>query len=503
MIAALFLATTLHGMIDADTTGSNQPTISLSYPESITDSFSGPVYVAFTRSKRRSPSASINWFAPEPLYRVDVEDWSPGEVMILGPDTPGFPSLLGDLEHGQWRVQAIMRMDPDLSSLAGGHAALSDILTLNNGIDGTWPITLSIDELKTRQSPRLPKGAALLSHRSELLSQFHGRDITMRAIVFFPKDFDAEADRNWPVLYVIGGFPGSLGEAAMSQMMWGDPDRDQDLVIIYIEGECGTGHHVFADSENNGPRGQALIEEFIPWIESQYPLIEAPEGRLLTGHSSGGWSSLWLQITYPEFFGGTWSTAPDPVDFHAFQMMDIYADDANAYRSPDGTRMGVARGRGGKPSLFMEDFCAMEEAIGDGGQIRSFEWVFSPRGEDDRPRPLFNRMTGDIDPEVVAAWKKYDIARILKEHWNVLGPKLKGKIHVYMGEQDTFFLDEAARRLRKQMAELDSDAVIELMPGDHSSIMFGTLRDRIMKEMNETVNAGPQAMDESADSSED
>ncbi len=501
MIAAIALATCL-GMVDGSTS-SNRPAVILEYTDSITDTFTGPVYVAFTRSSRRPPSTSMNWFAPEPLYRIDVVNWNPGEPLELDSDATGFPAMLGELDDGAWRLQAIMRMDPDLSSLAEGHAALSEIITVNNGQADAWPARLTIDQLQERRPPYQPEGAEFLSHRSELLSTFHGRDITMRAMAFFPKAFDPEADRNWPVLYVIGGFPGAIREAGMSQMMWGDPDRDQELVIIYIEGECGSGHHVFADSENNGPRGQALVEEFIPWLESTYPLIPGPEGRLLTGHSSGGWSSLWLQITYPEVFGGTWSTAPDPVDFHAFQMIDIYAEEANAYRAPDGSRTAVARGRDGQPALYMDDFCAMEEAIGDGGQIRSFEWVFSPRGLDGRPRPLFDRTNGEIDPEVAEAWKAYDIARVLKENWKTLGPKLKGKIHVYMGEQDTFYLDEATRRLREQMKELDSDAVIEMMPGDHSSILFGDLRQRIIDDMSQTVNADDQAMEESAGSSAD
>ena len=488
MTVAIALAISLQAFTNSNASAATAPMISLSYPESVSESFSGSVYVAFTRSKRGSPAGPMNWFAPEPLFRIDVEEWAPGEHLVFGPETPGFPDQLGNLEPGQWRVQAVMRTDPDLTSITGGDAIRSAIKKVRHGETDAWPLDLSIDKVSSPRQPYQPEGAANLTHRSTLLSDFHGRDIDMRAMAFFPKDFDPEADRNWPVLYVIGGFPGSLSEAPMAQMFWGDPDRNQDFVVVYIEGECGTGHHVFADSANNGPRGQALVEEFIPWLESKYPFVQGPEGRLLTGHSSGGWSSLWLQITYPDVFGGTWSTAPDPVDFHAFQQIDIYAEDANAYRHPDGSRVAVARGRNGKPTLFMDDFCAMEEALGDGGQIRSFEWVFSPRGENGKPRPLFDRESGEIDPEVVEAWKAYDIEHMLKKNWKTLGPKLSGKIHVYMGGQDTFYLDEAARRLQSQMKEMDSDAEIVIMPGDHSSILFGRLQNKIIEDMTATMD---------------
>ena len=111
-----------------------------------------------------------------------------------------------------------------------------------------------------------------------------------------------------------------------------------DFIRVVLDPDCGTGHHVFADSATNGPRGAALIEEFIPYLERRFPLLADPRARLLNGHSSGGWSSLWLQVTYPDFFGGTWSTSPDPVDFRDFQRINIYASGENMFRDRDGNR---------------------------------------------------------------------------------------------------------------------------------------------------------------------
>src|SRR5262249_37747890 len=153
--------------------------------------------------------------------------------------------------------------------------------------------------------------------------------------------------------------------------------------------DCRTGHHVFADSDNNGPYGKALTEELIPHIEQTFRALGKPSARLLTGHSSGGWSSLWLQMTHPDFFGGVWSTPPDPVDFRDFQRVNIYQD-ANIFTDADGQPRPLAR-RNGKVIMHYQPFSDMEVVMGRGGQLQSFEAVFSPRGADSKPKPLWDR----------------------------------------------------------------------------------------------------------------
>ncbi len=205
----------------------------------------------------------------------------------------------------------------------------------------------------------------------------------------------------------------------------------------------------------------------------------------LTGHSSGGWSSLWLQVAYPDFFGGVWSTAPDPVDFRDFQMIDLYKPGTNMFTDAEGKPRPIARS-GNRPSLFYKGFSDMEEVMGHGGQLQSFEAVFSPRGADGRPKKLWDRKTGAVDPAVAMEWEKYDIRLVLERNWKTLGPKLAGKIHVYMGDADTFYLEGATKLLQKSLRDLGSDAVVELFPGkNHGSLMDRTLRERIGKEMAE------------------
>ena len=209
---------------------------------------------------------------------------------------------------------------------------------------------------------------------------------------------------------------------------------------------CRLGHHVFADSANNGPVGRALVEELIPVIEEEYRGLGTADARFVTGHSSGGWSSLWLQVAYPDVFGGVWSLSPDPVDFRDFQRIDLTRPGVNLFSDDDGKPRPLARA-GGKPLLYFKPFSDMETVMGHGGQLASFEAVFSPRGADGRPRPLWDRATGAVDPETARAWEKYDIRRKLEREWKTLGPKLAGKLHVYTGAEDTFYLEGAVRLL--------------------------------------------------------
>ncbi len=217
------------------------------------------------------------------------------------------------------------------------------------------------------------------------------------------------------------------------------------MIWVVLDANCRLGHHVFADSENNGPVGTALVKELIPHIEKQY---RGSGTRFITGHSSGGWSSLWLQVAYPDIFAGCWSTAPDPVDFRDFQMINVYKKDENMFTDAKGKRRPIARS-GQKPTLFYKPFSDMEEYMGRGGQLASFEAVFSPKGSDGKPRQLWDRKTGEIDSEIANAWEKYDIRLVLERNWKTLGPKLAGKIHVYMGDEDTFYLDGATRLLEE------------------------------------------------------
>jgi hypothetical protein len=284
-------------------------------------------------------------------------------------------------------------------------------------------------------------------------------------------------------VYEIPGFSGNHFGALRKQNA--TDVAGVEMLQVVLDPDCRWGHHVFADSDNNGPCGRALCEELIPHVEKTFRGLGAPRGRFVTGHSSGGWSSLWLQVTYPEFFGGVWSTAPDPVDFRDFQRVNIYAPKANLLFDEHGEPRPLAR-KGERPFIYYKPFSDMETVMGHGGQLGSFEAVFSGRGPDGQPRQLWDRKSGRIDPEVAKSWERYDIRLVLERNWKTLGPKLAGKLHIYTGSLDTFYLEGAVVLLKRSLTDLGSDAVIEVFPGrHHGNLLDRDLRARIDREMAE------------------
>ena len=272
-------------------------------------------------------------------------------------------------------------------------------------------ITLTVDTVNPRRTFDETDRLKYVEIASPLLSAFHHRPIFHRAAVILPEGVQASASKRRAALYLIPGFGGDHFEAArMADRKSARPEFGADLVRVVLNPDCGTGHHVFADSATNGPRGRALVEELIPHIEKTFPVIASPRARLLTGHSSGGWSSLWLQVTFPDVFGGVWSTSPDPVDFRDFQKIDLYAPGENMFRDREGRTAGRSPGSGERAVLFYDSFSKMEDVIGDGGQLHSFEAVFSPLGNDGRPRMLWDRTSGADRPgRRRARGRKYDI----------------------------------------------------------------------------------------------
>ncbi len=434
------------------------------------------------------PRLGPNWFRPQPFFAVDARNWRPGQPLRIDASVTGFPAPLDRIKPGKYAAQAVVRLNLDTHKLGDGEGnAYGPVVEVDIDAARTEPIALAVDRLvPPRRFPESER-IRLVELPSPKLSAFYGRPIKHRAAVILPKDMaGVEHPARRPALYIIPGFGGDHFMAPR----YADNPRvrmGNDLVRILLDPDCGTGHHVFADSATNGPRGAALVEEFIPHLEKTLPLVAAPRARLLTGHSSGGWSSLWLQVTYPDTFGGTWSTSPDPVDFRDFQRIDLYAPGENMFRDREGKRRPIAR-MGRIPALWYDDFSRMDDVIGWGGQLGSFEAVFSPRDAAGRPRRLWSRSTGAIDPAVAHAWEAYDIRLVLERNWPTLGPKLKGKLRVITGDVDTFYLEGAVKRLKESLERLGSDAVVEIIPNrDHGTVLEPALVKRLDREMNAKV----------------
>lgn len=462
----------------------------------------GRVLLFLSKSEHGEPRRKMNWFAPEPVFAIDVKDLRPGEPVVFSPQdffdpaALAFPEPLGRVEPGTYHAQILIDHDRtrrDYNEGPGNLFTRVMPVELHGMRGGTY-------ELVADQRVEEPVHAdtdwvKFVRIRSEKLSRFHGREVFLQAAVLLPFGYDAEPDRRYPVSYIVPGFSGRHDELLRS-MSGGDP-RGADWqrgeipfrgFEVMLDPDVPTGHSVFANSANNGPVGDALVEELIPALESRFRMIAEARARFVRGHSSGGWSSLWLQVTYPDFFGGCWSSAPDPVDFRAFQTMNIY-EDANGHWTREGYPRPVARTRTA-PMLNFVQFNHLEYVLGEGGQLDSFNAVFSPRGADGQPRPLMDKLSGAIDREVALYWQQYDIRLLLQQRWHDLGPKLHGKLRVIGGAWDTFYLEPALYHLKAFLDPLDHGGYVEIHPGDHGSFFTSELRARIDREMAEQFSAG-------------
>lgn len=337
--------------------------------------------------------------------------------------------------------------------------------------------------------PAIKQATHAIDFVSPSLTAFWGRPIHMKGWVLTPPGYDARSDKRYPVVYYTHGFGGNL-RSLLGRSFGVFEDMKSGtmppMIWVFLDESSATGTHEFADSVNNGPWGHALTTELIPSLESTYRMDGKASGRFLNGHSSGGWATLWLQTRYPKVFGGTWSTSPDSSDFHDFTGPDLYAANANVYYRPDGSLYPLVRNKGKVLATF-KSFAQMEQVIGPyGGQMASFDWVFSPRGADGRPQPMFDRDTGAVDPAVVAYWHDhYDIAHLVKSHWSTLKPDLDGKIHLYVGTADTFYLDGAAHKLKAVLDGLGATSEFRFIPGKTHFNLYarGDDRDYLLRDI--------------------
>lgn len=458
-------------------------------PQVRKEPFTGSVYLFFTKFAQREPRLGPDWFSPEPFARLEVTDWKPNEKLIVGSDDErliAFPRPLNRQELAGLRVQAVARFNPwDRRVGNGDRNGFSAVATMPPlaAASETAVVPLTLDKLQLDTAFPGNQWCREFVVKSELLSKFHGHDVSLKAALHLPASYHDSKNRRYPVIFSIPGFSGTHFHGVRSRPFPDENAQGVEYIRVVLDPSAPLGHHVFADSDNNGPVGRALITEFIPALDRELRTIAEPTARFVTGHSSGGWSSLWLQVTYPDTFGGVWSTAPDPVDFRDFQRINIYKAGENMYTDADGARRPLARS-GETVRLWYDGFDRMEEALGPGGQLHSFEAVFSPKATDGRPRRLWDRKTGTIDANVARHWERYDIALVLERNWTTLGPKLKGKLKIYMGDKDTFYLEGATRLLAERLQKLGSDAEVEMIPDrDHFNLLSQGLMNRIRSSM--------------------
>jgi hypothetical protein len=467
----------------------------------------GRLYVLLSRGGRAEPrfvagNAGRN---AQPMFARDVEGFEAGVAAVIDGTATAFPmASLARLPAGTYMAQAVLERNRDLKGLnmPGNLVGPVERFELDPARGGI--ARLKLDRVLPEEEHADSDLVKHLKVPSKVLSDFHGRPMFLRASVMVPRGFQEEMDRKYPLRVHIGGF----GERHFDLESWAEEgsrtrerwlaDGTPRFLVLHLDGAGPLGDPYQIDSENHGPFGEALTKELIPYVEREFRGLGTPGSRVLDGGSTGGWVSLALQVFYPDFFNGCWSFCPDSVDFRNFQLINIY-DDENAYLQADGNARAACRETNGAVRYTMGHECGMEDALGagdlwtrSGGQWGSWNATYGARGADGLPVPLWDPRTGVIDRRAAEHWKKYDLRMILERDWADLGPRLRGKLHIWVGEADNYFLEDAVHRLDAFLATAEPPYEGSIAYGEGAGhCWMGISEEEMLRQMAERTGARP------------
>ncbi len=428
----------------------------------------------------------------------DVRGLDAGSIAVLDERCTRFPfDRLSQIPAGDYAVQALLHRNRDLNLLNAPGDLYSRTAHVRIRSEESTAIDLELTESVPEESfPVETELVKFVRLRSRLLSAFHGRPIDLRAGIILPRDHGRDPGRRYPLRVHIGGY-GSRFTGVGGMMTAGSPFRAAWLandaprmILLHLDGAGPLGDPYQIDSANHGPYGAALTQELIPHVERLYGGRGDGKSRVLDGGSTGGWVALALQVFYPDFFNGAWSFCPDSVDFHSFQLVNIY-DDENAYVNSRGFERPGARETSGEVRYTMRHELRLENVLGlgdswtmSGGQWGAWNAAYGPRGGDGRPVPLWDPRTGVINRRAADAWKRYDLRQRLANQWAELAPRLNGKIHIWVGDADDYFLNNAVHRLDAflRRAQPRFDGLIRYKPGQ-GHCWIGVSESEMMKQM--------------------
>mgnify|MGYP002397659590 CR=1 FL=1 len=514
-----------------------QTTFSVTFP---TQAGAGPLdgrlLLLISKNDSEEPRFQIREeYTSAQVFGLNVEGWKAGQVQPFRGDEFGYPlRSLRELPPGEYFVQALLHRYETFHR-KDGHVVK---LPMDRGEGQQWnraPGNLYSTPVKIQWNPKKggaipilldqvippipePEDTKYIKHikiESKLLSEFWGRPMHLGAHVLLPEGFDEHPEVRYPLAVYHGHFPSDFSgfrteppdpnlepdyserfrlhgynriqqqEAYDFYKIWTGPNFPR-VLAVEIQHPCPYYDDSYAvNSANVGPYGDAILYELIPEIERRFRGIGEGWARFMYGGSTGGWEALAVQVFYPDAFNGCYAACPDPVDFRALTTVNIYEDKNMYYRDGDFERILRPSKRNylGHVSATLQSSGHMELALGDrnrsGGQFDIWEAVSSPVGPDGYPLPLWNRLTGDIDPAVAAYWREnYDLAYILKRDWATLGPKLQGKIHIYCGDMDNYYLNNGVYLIEDILKSLEQppydgevdygDRAEHCWNGDHS-----------------------------------
>ena len=434
------------------------------------------------------------------IFGVDVDDLSPGEAIRIDGTALGYPiESLDDIPPGTYHVQAVFHRYETFHR-SDGHTLK---LPMDRGEGQQWnrapgnlystPSELTLDgksdkvvhiELDHVIPPiEPPTDTEFVRHvriQSKLLSDFWGRPMYLGAHVLLPYGFEEHPDARYPLMISHGHFPKDLGgfrttppdpdieceysprfqvdcynriqqeEAYAFYKQWISPGFPRFLVIEIQHANPFYDDSYAVNSANLGPYGDAITHELIPYIEREFRGLGEGWARFLYGGSTGGWEALAVQVFYPDDYNGAFAACPDPIDFRAYLLTNIYEDSTAYFEVGPFRRIDRPSRRDwlGRVSVTMQGENRWELVLGaknrSGQQFDIWEAVYSPVGDDGYPRRLWDKENGIIDPSVAAYWRdNYDLRFILERDWTRLGPKLEGKIHIFAGDMDNYYLNNA------------------------------------------------------------
>lgn len=433
------------------------------------------------------------------VFGVDVDGMQPDRPAIVDQSAFGYPvRSLRDVKPGEYYVQALLhryetfhlasgktvklpmdRGEGQQWNLAPGNLYSQPLKIKVTGEDA--PVSIVLDqEIPPIPAPKDTKYIRHIRIQSALLTKFWGRPMYLGAIVLVPEGFDSHPGARYPLMVFQDHFESDFAEfrteppdanlkpdyserfhisgynriqqeeAYKFYQQWISPGFPRILIARLQHANPYYDDSYAVNSANVGPYGDAIETELIPAIEKAFRGIGQGWARFMYGGSTGGWEALAVQVFYPDHYNGTFVACPDPIDFRAYTLIDLYKD-KNAFFI-EGAHQRIAQ-PGARDYLghvlgTIESDNAYELALGSKGrsgqQWDIWQAVYSPAGEDGYPKPIFNKVTGEIDHEVAAYWQEhYDLRAILEKNWSTLGPKVQGKIHLYCGSADTYFLNDA------------------------------------------------------------
>lgn len=519
--------------------------IEISYSESLSGKpLDGHILLGISTDKSSEPRFQLREEAATSaqFFGLDVDSWKPGTPAVIDSTTLGYPLVsLDQLPPGDYYVQAVLNVYETFHR-ADGHTVK---LPPDMGEGQLWyrkpgnllnkPALIHLDPqsndvIRIPLSEKIPptepaKDTKYIKHiriQSRLLSAFWGRPTYLGATILLPEGFDEHPAAHYPLLVHQGHFEpeweffqehppqGVKGEelqflqyANRFYQDWTSGRLPRMLLMSIQHANPYYDDSYAVNSANVGPYGDAITQELIPEVEKRFRGIGQPWARAVEGGSTGGWEAAASQIFYPDFYNGAYSFCPDPIDFRAYQLVDLY-EDKNAFweQGPFGkVPRGEMRTSTGQIVAIMEPTVRREEVMGTHGrsteQFGIWQAVFSPVGDDGYPKPIWNPTTGAIDPQVAAYWKEhYDLRFILERDIATLGPKLAGKLHFAVGDMDTWYLNNAVHLLQNFTDSTENPfriAEYEYGPGKPHCYMgggdisnldsFGTVYQRIMPQI--------------------